>query len=113
MLRASHRSATLRLADIPVLTGATELFGAGQQSSLQLDNLRARHTIANLAGVGSDPRLPVLFDPQTAGGLLAGVPVESAAGCLAALREAGYERAAVIGTIADVQDGESLVTIET
>jgi selenide,water dikinase len=113
MLRASRASAALRLADVPVLAGAAEMFAGGQQSSLQLDNLRARHAIANLAEVGRDPRLAVLFDPQTAGGLLAGVPADTATACVTDLRQAGYEHAAIVGRIADLQGDEPLVTIET
>lgn len=41
----------------------------------------------------------LLFDPETSGGLLAAVPLASAAGLVAALREAGDSRAAVVGRV--------------
>jgi selenide,water dikinase len=40
----------------------------------------------------------LLIDPQTAGGLFAGVPAESAPDCLEELRDIGY-RAADIGIV--------------
>ena len=50
------------------------------------------------AAFAQDERLPLIFDPQTAGGLLASVPSDQADSCIAALRELGYGRAAIIGS---------------
>jgi selenide, water dikinase len=98
MLRASGVSARIDLAALPALDGALELLGRGVASSLAPDNLRLRRGI-----VGTDhsrhPHYPLLFDPQTAGGLLAGVPDEQAGDCLAALHAEGYRAARVIGRV--------------
>ncbi len=80
MIRASGEqiAVDLRLDALPVLDGATELFAAGYASTLQPENLRARHLIDGLDRVSRHAKLPLLFDPQTAGGLLAAVPADSA-----------------------------------
>ena len=54
---------------------------------------------------------PLLIDPQTAGGLLAGVPADRAAACLAELRRYGY-RAALIGRVAGLSGSEPRVSFE-
>ncbi len=96
MLRASEMDAALDPETIPVLNGALALTAQGITSSLYADNL------ASLAGlddsVQSHPLAPLLIDPQTAGGLLAGLPAERARRCLAELRNRGY-RAALIGRV--------------
>jgi selenide,water dikinase len=89
MLRASAVDATLDPAAIPALDGAAELLASGIASTLHPANEAFRRHV-----VGEAP--PLLFDPQTAGGLLAGVPAERAGPCLAALRRLGYE-AAIVG----------------
>jgi selenide,water dikinase len=96
MLGASSADARLDPGSIPALDGALDLLAAGVASSLHAGNLSALASLAD-----ADPETPLaalLIDPQTAGGLLAGIPAERAAACLAALREAGY-RAAEIGVV--------------
>ena len=53
----------------------------------------------------------MLIDPQTAGGLLAGVPAERAADCLAELHRLGY-RAAEIGVVAPANGDKPRVWLE-
>jgi selenide,water dikinase len=94
---SSEVGATLQLSAIPVLEGALETIRAGIFSSLQPQNLRARRAIQNLEDAASHERYPILFDPQTAGGLLASVPAANARECLAELKQLGYRDAALIG----------------
>lgn len=82
MIRATGRgdevSVDLHLDALPVLEGATALFVEGLASSLQPANLRARHLVDGMDKFAAHPKLPLVFDPQTAGGLLAAVPADVA-----------------------------------
>ncbi|MCX7286773.1 MAG: selenide, water dikinase SelD [Rhodobacterales bacterium] len=95
MLAASEAGATLRLDDIPLMPGAMELSAAGHGSSLQPANLSA---VSWQMTASDDPRVALLSDPQTCGGLLAAVPADRAEALVAALRAEGHE-AAVIGEV--------------
>jgi selenide, water dikinase len=66
---------------------------------LQPQNVRLRRAIRDLAAAARHPLYPLLFDPQTAGGLLAAVPLAQAEHCVAALRTAGYAGADLIGFV--------------
>ena len=55
------------------------------------------------------PRYPLIFDPQTAGGLLASVPPDRVEPCIVALRALGYVHTVAIGKI--VAQGEALEPI--
>jgi selenide,water dikinase len=112
MTRASGVDATLRIEAVPVLEGATETVALGILSSLQPQNLRLRRAVRDPEEVGRHPRYPLLFDPQTAGGLLAGVPADRASACVAELRSLGYAVAAVIGTIEPRSDADAPIAID-
>ena len=103
MVRASGTGARVRAGSVPVLDGALDLMAAGIASSLQPNNELA---LTDYEVTGVAPNAPVvrlLADPQTAGGLLAGVPQPAADDCVRQLRAEGYPAAAIIG---DVTRGE-------
>jgi selenide,water dikinase len=94
MLRASGASAVLDVASLPSLPGAVELLGRGYRSTFHPENAKARKAFAIRPEAANDPRLELLFDPQTSGGLLFGLPsarIEEALGRL--------EQAVVIGEV--------------
>jgi selenide,water dikinase len=105
MTRPSGVDAQISLSSLPLLDGALECVAQGIVSSLQVSNVRLRRALRNQESYAAHARYPLLFDPQTAGGLLASVPAKQAQDCLAALHAAGYEHAAVIGSV--LVQGES------
>ena len=92
ILQASRVAATLNSANLPLLPGAMLLALAGHASSLAPANRAA------VSGRIDGADHPLLYDPQTAGGLLASVPASQADQLLAQLLATG-ETAAIIGTI--------------
>jgi selenide,water dikinase len=61
--------------------------------------VRLRRALQNQEAARDHPIYPLLFDPQTAGGLLAGVPEARAPACLVALHGLGYTQATPIGRV--------------
>jgi len=112
MTRPSAVDVTLDLSALPRLAGATECIEGGIASSLQAANLRLRRALRNPEPYLHDPRYALLFDPQTAGGLLASVPADKAAECLRALRQAGYTEAAQIGRVTAATGAAEPITLE-
>lgn len=99
MTRPSGVDAELDLSAIPVLAGAEETAAAGILSSLQPANIRLRRGIRDQERWVKHPRYPLIFDPQTAGGLLASVPAAAADDCVRELRALGYPHTAIIGRV--------------
>lgn len=82
---------------LPILPGAQDC----------LDRLQITSSLHDSNRVAADlgPGFPeILYDPQTSGGLLAGVPEAQAQQCLAELRDAGFAQASIIGVVTQSRD---------
>src|SRR5918912_2392155 len=108
MARASSVTLEIEAARVPLIPGALELAAAGMLTSGDK---------SNRAYVGDDVRLgegiskelaSLLFDPQTAGGLLISIDAARAEGLLLRLRET-YSDAALIGRA--VERGPNLTRV--
>lgn len=93
MLRASRCSAQIETASLPLFDGAAECFAAGIRSTAHDGNAAYANDV--LSGAPH----PVLFDPQTAGGLLASIPALNAQPAVEALQQGGNASAAIIGRV--------------
>ncbi len=91
---ASGAAAELDVTAVPIMDGAVELARLGIRSTLYPEN----RALAARVSAPERPETDLLFDPQTAGGLLAALPAEDVPGVLADLQAAGY-LAATIGRI--------------
>ena len=104
---ASGVGASVKLPAIPLLPGAADLAAKGVRSTLWDENRAA--VAARLAlPAPVPPEADLLFDPQTAGGLLAAVPPGRAAKLLESLRALGYPAA----RIGQVMAGEPFLRVQ-
>lgn len=103
ILEASNLSARLDLSAVPLLPGASALSQLGQGSSL----LPANHAVRDRMSLTESAKSELLFDPQTAGGMLAAVPPSVANELLIRLTDMG-ETAAIIGTL---DSGPAFITV--
>jgi len=126
MVKASAEEVSLRvelnLEAIPILAGALETIEMGIYSELQPQNLQAAlrlpfdfaqgersvtaDFIDNLARAEKYSQYPLLFDPQTSGGLLAAIDETKAEECIISLKSAGYIYSSIIGRIVESREGE-------
>ena len=111
MTKPSGVDAEINLSALPLLDGAEACVKAGITSSLQSANVRLRRAIKNQEAFINHPRYPLIFDPQTAGGLLASVPKESVDACVAELKALGYTQTAIIGRILPMGDAVEAITL--
>jgi len=97
MLRSSSVQVQLDLASIALMHGVPEILSQNIHSSLYPQNLKAANKVQNQAQTQTHPLWPLLFDPQTSGGLLAALPQAKARICLDRLHNMGYEQSSIIG----------------
>ncbi|MBX7165624.1 MAG: selenide, water dikinase SelD [Pirellulales bacterium] len=116
MLRSSRLAAEIYLDEVPVLPGAEELSAAGVASTL----LPANRAVEAEMQVSPDrlalPRYALLFDPQTSGGLLLGVPETRVDEVVRAFTAQTGMRAAEIGRVVsragDAPSSTPLLTVQ-
>lgn len=111
MVQASGMAVQLDLTEIPMLEGVEETLQLGIFSSLQPQNLQTSSQIHNLSQALASPKYPILFDPQTSGGLLASICANQATESIAALQALGYKDSRVIGRVIPLVAGVKPITI--
>jgi selenide,water dikinase len=98
LARAGNVTLEIEAARVPVIHGALELAAAGMLTSGDKSNRRYVGEDVTLGGGVGTELAALLFDPQTAGGLLISVATERAPELLARLRES-YPDASTIGRV--------------
>lgn len=111
MLEASHTSAQLQLETIPTLPGASEAIAAGIQSSLAPSNRMAAAKMNSETSIRQDPCYDLLFDPQTCGGLLLGIPDAHLDELQSAIAASQLRALVKIGTVVASKDPRRPLTV--
>lgn len=109
MARASNVTLEIEASGVPLIPGALELASAGMLTSGDKTNRLYVGEDVRLGEAVGKELASLLFDPQTAGGLLISVEASRAAELLARLRER-YKDATVIGRV--VERGAHLIRID-
>ena len=100
MAKASHVTIEIEPGAVPLLDGALELAAAGVVTGADKTNREYVGSDISIAETVSTEMRRLLYDPQTAGGMLIAVPATRRDDLLTRLRE-NYPRAEVIGRVID------------
>jgi len=100
MARASNVTIEIDSGAVPLLDGALQLAAAGVITGADKTNREYVGEDISIAEAVSMEMRRLLYDPQTAGGMLIAIPAFRADDLLARLR-ANYPRAAVVGRVSD------------
>ena len=100
MAKASNVSMQINAGSVPVLEGALELAAAGILTSGDKTNREYVGEDVEIAESVDKYLVRLLYDPQTAGGMLISISAARATDLLARLRE-NYQRAEIIGQVGE------------
>ena len=100
MACASNVTIEIEAARVPLIGGALDLAAAGLQTGADKTNREYVGEDISLAADVGGSLVKLLFDPQTAGGLLLAISEEKANELLAELRT-NYPRAEIVGRVAE------------
>ena len=112
MLGDTPLGALIDLDALPVLPGALETIETGILSTLQPKNERFAAQVEATTRQREQAEFALLFDPQTAGGLLAGVPRDNVRACVAELVAQGYPDTAVVGEVVDAETWNTRIRLK-
>ncbi|ERN41055.1 selenium donor protein [Rubidibacter lacunae KORDI 51-2] len=117
MLRGSATNAAvgaeIDLDCVSFLPGAIAAVRSGATSSLHPQNAEVARFARCTDAVRQLPQFQLLFDPQTAGGLLGAVPGDRVSDCLDALQAAGYDSARAIGRVVRADNPTRPIAIDS
>ena len=111
MIRPSEVDVEINMSALPIMDGALETVRMGILSTLQPANVRLRRAIRNQEQAVKSELYPLIFDPQTSGGLLASVPAESAEACITQLVKNGYPASNIVGKVLETTGEIEPVTL--
>lgn len=98
MAHSSNVTIRLRLSALPVLDGALELAAANHLSRANKSNAEYAGSFTRIEAADVS-RVPLLFDPQTSGGLLIAISPDRADALLNDCRAGGASCAAIVGDV--------------
>lgn len=99
MARGAGATIRLQLDALPLLTEAASLSQAGFVTGASHRNWKSYGDGVKLPAGMPDWQRHLLTDPQTSGGLLVSVDAANAETLLARIRQAGYPRASIVGSV--------------
>ena len=111
MARGAARVFRIQHDALPVLAGAREMYRRGMTTGSNATNEEVAGNRLRFRKDLDATERSLYFDPQTNGGLLFALPEDRAEDLLAALKGAGIEEAAIIGSVTDSPPDEMLLDI--
>jgi selenide, water dikinase len=106
MIEGSETGMRIRAASVPCFPGLRPLVEEGIIPGGLIRNRKFREKQIEIGQDCPDWLVDILFDPQTAGGLLISLPEATAADLLARMHEAGIAEAAIVGEVTTAPKGK-------
>ncbi len=109
MAKASDATLEIYTAQVPVMSEALKMYEKGVSTGVNAANRALIKDFARFEHSLPGWHEEIFVDPQTSGGLLASVPEDQGEELLRALRDAGVERAQIIGGAKPLVEADYLV----
>ncbi|MCE5252162.1 selenide, water dikinase SelD [bacterium] len=111
MVRDNGLMAEIDMSAIPVFASVGECIRNDILPGAIERNQEYSMAWVRVTGTGDSTYLPILYDPQTSGGLLVSLPEEKAGAFADEMRSRGHAAASVIGRIVEKEDSRSGVRV--